>query len=75
MIFSGTANFNTLAKALKEKSSRRAKETILAWRFSPGNLFRIPLPKIEPCKIPTLSTTANEIRKFSSAISNRFIGI
>ena len=63
--FSGKANFITFAIAFVENKTSRIIETILAWIFRLGKRFLIPLPKIDPCKIPIPNTIANDMRKFS----------
>ena len=70
-IFSGIANFKTLAIALIENKISRTIETILACLFKLGNLFRIPRPKIAPWSMPIHMVIPNVIRKFSSAIASK----
>jgi len=52
----GKANLTTFATALKENRNNKTIETNLACFFKLGNLCLIPLPKINPCKIPIHKT-------------------
>ena len=71
-ILTGSANFNTLAMALIEKSASKTIETDRACFFRLGKRERIPRPIIAPCNNPIPITTEKVIKKFCSARSSIF---
>ena len=71
-ILTGSANFNTLAMALIEKSASKTIEADLACLFRLGKRERIPRPIIAPCNSPIPITTEKVIKKFCSASSSIF---